>query len=154
VSSDLFNQPTDLAILRAMAKAGRRWLDTADIRAAIEWLGSTEHTLTPSVWRRVTDMETRGLLEGRKAAGTGRDWRIRKGVSIRLYTGGIDVLLLDREEALTAATDKRRVFYEAKAFLAHKTPRERAAKALLQCPSPFALGDRMQLIKWNNPELV
>lgn len=153
--AELYDKPNDLALLRMFAKAGKQWRAAADIRKAIAWLTGEDGHVTPDIWRRLAHMEEHGGLESRRSIiGTGRDWRLKPGVSVRLYTGGVDVLLMDREDALGISLEDRTVAYRPDAFTKAKTGKEQAATALRQCPSPWDLGARMQQIKWNNPELV
>ena len=158
--SRLFDTPHELAILRRAVKAGQRWLTAADIREAVEWLGEPEGHVNAGTWLRIRAMEEAGLLEGRRATtmSAGREWRLREGVNVKTFTGGIDVKRMDREEALMAGTavrsGERRVEYKPEAYLAAAGNAKKAQRALLQCPSPWALAERMTKIKWNNPELV
>lgn len=158
--NQLFDKPVDLAILRMLAKAGKQWRNVSHMREAVQWLNQLDLRLTPGHMRRIQLMEDAGLLEGRRAAGmsAGREWRIAEGVSIRRFTGGIDVLRLDVEEAMTAGSGTsgptRQVDYKPDAYLTAPSSKGKAERALRQCPSPWALAERMTKIKWNNPELV
>lgn len=153
-----FDHPTELAVLRMVAKDPLHWKGPAEVRKAVEWLGDPGHTCDSLVWRRVAAMEDAGLLEGRRAAGmnAGREWRLAEGANIKRHTGGLDVLRLDREEILQAGDDGRRarVAYTPDAYLVAGSSRAKAARAIRQCPSPWELGARMTKIKWNNPELA
>lgn len=150
--------PRDLAILRMFARDPVHWKGAADIRKALDWLDSPEHGYDGTTWLRIRLMEEAGLLEGRRAATmtAGREWRLAEDANIKRATGGIDVLKMDREEALHAGSDERRqtVEYHPTAYLLAPGNRAKAERAIRQCPSPWDLGQRMQAIKWTNPELT
>jgi hypothetical protein len=156
----LFDTPVDLAILRMLAKSGNQWRGVQDLRRAVEWLDDADYVLTAGHMRRLEAMENAGLLEGRRAAGqsAGREWRLAKEARLKRFTGGIDVLRMDQEEALTAGTANpggtRRVEYKPDTYLLAGSSKAKAERAVRQCPSPWALAERMTKIKWNNPELV
>lgn len=158
--SRLFDTPQDLAILRRLAIAGARWIGANEVREAVEWLGEPEYRLSAGTWMRMRAMEEAGILEGRRAAGqsAGREWRLAEGVNLKRVTGGIDVRRIDKEEALLVGTavlaGARRVEYKPEAYLTATSNAKKAQRALLQCPSPWALAERMTKINWNNPELV
>jgi hypothetical protein len=153
-----FDHPTELAVLRMMARDPLHWKGAEDIRKAVLWLDDPGHVLDGLVWRRVSAMEDANLLDRRRAVGvaTGREWRLAEGVNVKRFTGGLDVLRLDRDEILQSGDDARRgnVAYTPSAYLVAGTGKAKAARAIKQCPSPWELGDRMTKIKWNNPELV
>lgn len=156
--SRIFDHPEDLAILRMFARDPKHWKGPQDVRRAIEWLESPEHQYAGQTWMRLRTMEEVGLIEGRKAAtmAAGREWRLVTYAGLKKATGGLDVLRLDREEMLQLATDVRRarVEYTPKAYLLAPGNKAKAERALRQCPSPWDLAERMQAIKWTNPELT
>lgn len=142
----LFDSPTDLVLLRTLTRAPRLWHDSKRLRAAFDWACHKDVYLGSTAYRSLQEMEEAGLLESKKAPGSGlgRLWRIRPGASVLQHTGGIDPSRIDREEI---RYPRKRVSFEPQRYLAAKSTQESIARAIEQCPSPWAYGERMAKIK-------
>lgn len=151
----IFDRAIDVALLRQLARAGRRWHGSELIRDAIVFAGyggrnSQEPLLMSAVANSLSAMRHAGIVERRKAEFGGCEWRLAPDVNLRLITGGIDPTRISQEECMELSQPHvekaRNVQFEPEAYMQGRGVREKLRKALDQCPSLWHYAARIDRI--------
>lgn len=157
----LFDRAVDLALLRSLYLSRDQWRSADIVFEAVDWLitalprvdaaSEAAARMRTSGHMTLKFMLDRGLVGMQPLAHGKCMWKLASHIGVRelkLLTGGVNPLTLEPDEAIEYDLPNTRVLrdveFDPGQYVRATSAADANKKAYWQCPSPWALGERMQ----------